>query len=337
MEESKSKNCLNCKSPVETNQAYCPHCGQKNQATSWSFLAVISTFFVNLFNVDAKLYLTLRDIWVPAKLTLAYIKGKRASYYHPMRLLLVSLFSFIGVLIYFGNFESLDQFDSKVERTKADLFLIDQLDSLKTMLDSSQHRHIDTLIARQDYALDSVNLMSGIIKMDLGRIKTKEIFQSTPEEIIENQKIDHWLLKLWIHQAYKIFKNPKGMIVYMISNMSWAVLLLILFMSLMAKLVYIRSKRYYVEHFLLYSEITSFSSLCGIILLGIRYIIGFDFEIWFLLWVLCTLIYSFLSSKKYYGDSTSKTILKFIILSFCMFFLAMLLLTLIGALAFLIY
>lgn len=96
-------HCLNCKSELLVNSKFCSLCGQKAVANKLSLFVLIQDFFTNFFNLESKIWRTLRDIWIPGKLTQMYVSGRRASYYNPLRILLVSLVTFVTLLLFSLN------------------------------------------------------------------------------------------------------------------------------------------------------------------------------------------------------------------------------------------
>ncbi len=96
MDAENKITCLNCGHRFSAGYAYCPHCGQANRKNDLSLKYVISEFLSANFNLDAKIFNTLRLLlFSPGKLTREYLDGKRQQYVSPVRLYL--LFS----LVYF--------------------------------------------------------------------------------------------------------------------------------------------------------------------------------------------------------------------------------------------
>jgi hypothetical protein len=96
MIESNKTTCPNCGNDFDKSFAYCPYCGQANKKLNLSFKYVVSEFLAASFNVDSKLFITLKLLLLkPAKLTHEFLAGKRAKYISPIRLyLLISLVYF---------------------------------------------------------------------------------------------------------------------------------------------------------------------------------------------------------------------------------------------------
>ena len=93
-------NCLNCDQELLREAKHCSNCGQKVALQNLSVWSIVSDFFSNLFNIEAKIWRTFRDIWKPAMLTTAYIAGKRVMYYNPIRIFIIALFTFFALYVF---------------------------------------------------------------------------------------------------------------------------------------------------------------------------------------------------------------------------------------------
>ena len=125
-------DCLNCQSQINFSEKYCSTCGQKTKVSALSILSIVKDFLSNLFNVENKIWSTLRDIWIPGKLSLAYIEGKRAQYYNPIRIFLIVLFTFFTVTLLTINekIQGLNEFSTALEENVWTDNLIAKYDSL---------------------------------------------------------------------------------------------------------------------------------------------------------------------------------------------------------------
>jgi len=96
-------NCKNCNQTLEEKSNYCPLCGQKN-ISKLNIKFVLGEFFQTMFNVDSKLFITLKYlVFKPGFLTKEYISGKRVSYLPPIRIYLVLSFIFFFLISVFDN------------------------------------------------------------------------------------------------------------------------------------------------------------------------------------------------------------------------------------------
>lgn len=124
--------CLNCDQELIANAQHCSQCGQKVKIQHLSFWSIVSDFFSNLFNVEAKIWRTLRDIWKPARLTIAFISGKRVMYYNPIRIFIITLFTFFALFL-FNIRDSFQSIDATVNSKKQEIWklnLAEDYDSL---------------------------------------------------------------------------------------------------------------------------------------------------------------------------------------------------------------
>ena len=82
-----SKTCNNCN--AELYGEYCSKCGQKNKELNLSIITLIQEYFINLFSLDSKIFITLKHlITKPGFLSNEYIKGRQKKYVLPGKLYL---------------------------------------------------------------------------------------------------------------------------------------------------------------------------------------------------------------------------------------------------------
>ncbi|MCC6287504.1 MAG: DUF3667 domain-containing protein [Chitinophagaceae bacterium] len=83
--ERKEKNCLNCN--AEVTGRFCQVCGQENIEPKESVWHLITHFFYDITHFDGKFFSTVKYLLVrPGFLTAEYIRGKRMTYLHPIRM-----------------------------------------------------------------------------------------------------------------------------------------------------------------------------------------------------------------------------------------------------------
>ncbi len=113
-QERTDKNCLNCGTTVEDR--FCPHCGQENLEPKETVGHLFLHFFEDLTHFDGKFLNTIKTLLTrPGFLTEEYIKGRRATYLHPIRMyfFISATFFFILMTFFIGGSSSL--FDSDVK------------------------------------------------------------------------------------------------------------------------------------------------------------------------------------------------------------------------------
>ena len=116
--ERKEKVCLNC--GAEIHGRYCHVCGQENlepKETVWHMLRHI---IEDITHFDGKFFSTLRYLLLrPGFLSLEYMKGRRASYLHPMRMYLFT--SALFFLVFFSFFAHPVHYDEATIRLRDSL------------------------------------------------------------------------------------------------------------------------------------------------------------------------------------------------------------------------
>lgn len=113
--ERKEKNCLNCN--AEVLGRYCQVCGQENIEPKESAWHLITHFFNDVTHFDGKFFSTVKYLlFKPGFLTYEYVRGKRTTYLHPIRLyVFTSAFFF---LLYFSFISSHNNEKEGVEGIK---------------------------------------------------------------------------------------------------------------------------------------------------------------------------------------------------------------------------
>jgi len=92
----KDKNCLNCYNP-NVEERFCPKCGQENIENRMSLKGIIFHFFEDLTHYDSAFFKSIKYLlFNPAKLTLAYLDGRRKIYVAPIK-----LYFFISFITFF--------------------------------------------------------------------------------------------------------------------------------------------------------------------------------------------------------------------------------------------
>ncbi len=100
LKERAEKNCLNCQ--TEMQGRYCHVCGQENIEPKESFWHLVTHFTYDVTHFDGKFFSTLRYLlFKPGFLSKEYLRGRRASYLHPIRMYVFT--SALFFLIFFST------------------------------------------------------------------------------------------------------------------------------------------------------------------------------------------------------------------------------------------
>lgn len=382
--------CLNCQSEIILSEKYCSSCGQKTKISALSIFSIVKDFLSNLFNVENKIWSTLRDIWIPGKLSLAYIEGKRAQYYNPIRIFLIVLFTFFTVTLLKINegIQSLNEFSTAQEENVWAENLITKYDSLvqnrfvfedstafkvalftensnnalldSIELDSESSEELEKVGENNNTEdLDSINIIVDSLKesqsakfnLDLNskdglkidgsdgmlfqNIPTADLYKLSLPELKAKHGKGNKYYELGLEQLQKIFKDFSGSLQFLISNGTWAIIAIILLLSLSFKLMYIRHNYLYAEHFIFHLYGHTRMLLLLLLISIISSIIGSGIITSILNWALfiSAPIYLYLCMKRFYFQAPSKMKLKFVftlfiiyplIISICMLLITLL-------------
>lgn len=86
--------CQNCHYPLAELDKFCPNCGQQNTDGHVSLHDLWHEVTHYFMHVDNKIFITIKDLLIPGKLTEAFFKGHRKRYIHP-----INLFFVVGVIM----------------------------------------------------------------------------------------------------------------------------------------------------------------------------------------------------------------------------------------------
>lgn len=251
-----SKPCLNCDTVLLADASHCHHCGQAIKEARMTVRGLFSDFFSNLFNLDGKIWRTLRYMWKPAYLAKEYVSGRRMRYFNPARFFAVNLILHFLLLTYTMSYSELrlDTIEDVAGITKSEL--LTQYDTIATsLIPSADSLEIDTLrsaLFGDAKPVDEDTLFSNVkvVFSDMSGygILKKDAYSLSPEELYEKYEItDRWH-RLFIRQTIRINMNKESTLTYIIGNLSWVVILVLFFIAILMKLLYIRGGYYYVEH-----------------------------------------------------------------------------------------
>ncbi len=138
------------------------------------------------------------------------------------------------------------------------------------------------------------------------RIPSREIYELTPDSILEKYKITGFWYKMGFKQGIKSTQNPSGLIHFYIARLFWATVTMLPALALFLSLMYWRRKRFYVEHlvFLIHFNTAAFLILIPTLFVSKYYPLVIPFYApWFCIHFIASL-------KAYYQQNWGKTLLK---------------------------
>jgi len=310
---------------------YCGVCSQKLKSSKVTVSSLAKEFLMSFFNLDSRFFQTMGNIIFPGTLTRKYIDGKRKSYINPARLFLFSLVFFFAVLSYFFNSSDFEMginndLETYANQTKQKAIYDSLLLDIK--IDSTAAKKIRSrLFPNLNVSFqDSIEITQTGSMVSIGGFSNKKFYigdiaSMEEDEFVDHYRIDGRIQRLLTKQVLRVNRNPKAVSSFMIGNMLWAVVLGILFLALVMKLLYIRNKKYFVEHLILQMHVHSFSFILLGVLILIRLSTNTDNEILSGIGFISILVYLFIAFKRYYGQGFFKTLFKVLFTLFSYLFI----------------
>ena len=283
LKERKEKNCLNCNAEVQGK--YCHICGQENFEPKETFWMLATHFAYDVLHFDGKFFSTLKYLLLkPGFLSHEYLRGRRASYLHPIRMYVFT--SAIFFIIFFSFIVKTDEITKAISSEHSPLSE-EHIDILKDSLsvaytktkDSVQKQKIEKMISAINYfsedtakhKIDSTSKRSLKDTVDIGLNQkshfkvfgdknlpeTEKEYDSIQNSLPENER-DGWFGRMankWaigVNDKYK--KNPddfkKDFIEKFFHSVPQVMFVTLPLIALFMQLLYIRKRRevFYVNH-----------------------------------------------------------------------------------------
>lgn len=325
--------CLNCHYPLPEQAAYCHKCSQKVTDGRITFGEMLSEFAGAVFNFDSRFFQTVGALFIPGKLTTEYFKGRHRRFVHPLRVFLVMTIGMIAAATFsIDDPDFMDlQRDLDREKSKSHRYeYLVELDSLKDQTSDQFATNIttaalDTLFKKvmhgekelnQDstnlFSLDNLNFSKNV------KIAVNDLLELETAEILELYQIKGTANRFMVAQHIRLRKKGTNFGNYLLGNIVWMVFLMMPFLALILKLLYIRRKYYYVEHlvFSFHAHAFAFAVYTFMILFGHHnegWIIGGGF--------ILLAFYLYKALRRVYGQGRFKTLLKYIFMGVSYIFL----------------
>jgi len=308
--ERADKTCLNC--GTEVVGRYCHKCGQENIEIKENFLSLIRHFIEDITHFDGKFFKTIKVLLLkPGFLTKEYLKGKRATYFHPIRMYVFTSFFFF--LIYFSFYQKDKDF---------------AVSNISTIEKSNKEKAKDTIA---DTILKSFYEDSTIKER---KYTVKEYDSLIKIGAVDDNWLDQKVIRKSIYLSEK-YNGNKGQMLTDFFNKSIHTFPQVLFITLplialLLMLLYIRrtDKFYFVHHaiYTIHVYCASFIfMLLGLWLNSLLKLIhlqnGLVNSLLTFLLYLISFYYLYKSMKVFYGQSVIKTFTKYFILLILSFFI----------------
>lgn len=332
--QRKEKDCLNCGTIVQGK--YCHNCGQENVEPKETFWHMVTHFFYDITHFDSNFFTTVKDLlFRPGFLSKEYMKGKRVSYLHPVRMYVFT--SAIFFLLFFSFFATGDEVKMNItgpikpEEKREYIKDLEQkladkpgneilIRSIALLKDTSKEVTVqDILSVNPDFlAINFIN----------SSYRNRKEYDSL-QQLFPSSKRDGWLMRRIVYKQIDINKKYQGNPNELLKDLSESVLhrlpymLLISlpFFALLLKFLYVRRKQfYYADHgvFAIHLYVFTFLLLLSVFSLrALQNATGWDF-ITFLVIILVLILFFYLykAMRNFYGQGRWKTFFKFLFVSF---------------------
>ncbi len=313
-EESEVEKCLNCS--VQLEGSYCHNCGQPNRHFIRFFPKVLWDMINEAFDFDSRIFRTLMPLlFMPGRLSMEYIAGRRARYVNPLRLyIFLSVIFFISISLFTDTGDGIQVNPTSGVNSRSrtvDDAAIEEIENPKSA-DDSKPRGLDRTDGEFDIKLENGKLWN---------VKTNPItFAGVFSEETTNE-LNIFLMNL-VEKLDHAIKNDTSVLVEEFLNAIPQLMFILLpLFALLLKITYVFKKRYYMEHLIvaLHSHCFIFFSLLLIILFNalsewlVEHIWLIDTLNWLVIilaiWIPLNI---YITQKKIYAQGYVLTTMKFI-------------------------
>lgn len=335
--EKGQRYCPNCHYPLPHYGEFCSNCGQRYTDGRVPLKYLLQDFLDNVLNIDSKFFRTTWSLTSPGKLTNEFFKGHHKRYASPGRLFFVATVVHFAVLGFLINDRLSSGLGEWIEDGKREAYVRPILDSLQ-----NEREKLNAQFPNQplvDEVFDSVLTHLGGTKRDSQSVEymafgndwlpeitpvvfsTQELYSKSPAELADEKKITGKLDRLIFQQVVKLVTHADDFGPYALGQLVWMVILMMPALALILKLLYVRRKRYFVEHLVFSFHYHAFSFwIVSIMLLVMTWTNGWDNEtaaaIIPSLVVFGIMIYLFIAMRRVYKQGFFKTFIKYNILNF---------------------
>ena len=325
---------MNC--GTEVVGRYCHQCGQENLETKESFWHLITHFFYDFTHFDGKFFSTLKYLVIkPGFVSAEYMKGKRASYLHPIRMYIFTSAIFFIILFWVYSIEKLDfgKATNILNSDSAALFAKQNALKFAGSHEDSMDilRGIDSI--KKDIPIDRINKKTGGVRFSLDTLSFKSIAEyDSVQNALPQEDRDGWLGKrirkreILITERYNgdrsaFWKDVFNNFLHQFPKLFFISLPIFAFIL---KLLYIRRRSfYYTDHAIFSIHLYIFSFILLLVMIGFQKLADlWPAGIWdwitLFLW-LYWLYYGYRAMRKFYGQGRLKTIVKYFLLTIASF------------------
>ncbi len=304
-------DCRNCNTNI--SGPYCHSCGQKAAHLHKPIWELAEDMLHSVLHWDGRLGLTLRQLFLrPGSMTLDWVNGQQMRYVPPIRLFIFISLLLVAVLAFS---------DVALVRVNSTIAPIDQT-PMNCMIDA-WHKNVKL----EDYeCVDENHQVKTVNSITMRGTSNDLLFftlipPSLPQDnLIEDSQIKTKntdkksidFVKKIQETVNEINRNPKVANELISHSITRFMIIAVPLMAIILKLLYIRRKKYLVEHILFSLHVHTFFFLGLLICLVLTWMsrgaIGGS-QLLGILWFIYS-IHFLLAQKKFYAQGWTKTIIK---------------------------
>lgn len=324
------KKCPNCGTWMDDSKGeYCPGCGQKYTTGLVTVRQLLADGFEAVFNFESKAYKTFYHLFVPGRLTNEYLAGRQKRYVTPLRLFLLTAILHFAVIAYLVDrfagpqIEQALVVDQSRKAFRADFGA--ELDSVMQETQDSIYRNtpqvaaaFDTVRSKINYTINDSTNLGSLTFMDMQtqtlKVDNRDLYGLSVGEILDKYEVEGFSSRLITRQQIRIVREADNAIGFFLGKLTWMVLLMMPALALILKLLYIRRRRYYIEHLIFSFHYHAFAFL----LLSLTAMLDVWLETYGVLTGIgfgAVLIYLFVAMVRVYRQNWFKTLVKFFVLN----------------------
>jgi hypothetical protein len=338
----KLEKCLNCGKELSKSDNFCSNCGQENKDQNVSIFRFFQDFISNYLNFETVFFQTLPAfIFKPGKLTNTFNEGKRRKYIHPIRLYLIgSLFYFFVASLavpkdVLDRFMSGDLTPEQINENTGGIvkFNLEAGKTLDSLKKSGELDGLNQLGVNMDSAQMNFQKIEGFNKtiedsISRGKRDWRELRKLAVDLEVSDSAFDSAISKtsfniftgLDSEQKRRFVANSGLFISSAVQNLPIMMFILLPFFAFILWVLYVRSKKYYIEHLIHGIHLHSFAYF--IYGLGSLWMFetGTGIALVFSLCFIWVTTYAYLSLLNVSKQGWFKTLLKFWVLGLFYFF-----------------
>jgi hypothetical protein len=295
--------CLNCGDP--TVGQFCPTCGQRKVDVRVSLRRMLREVMDDQLSVNSTLPRTLGALlFLPGRLTREYVQGHVVRYIPPFRLYLVTSLLFFVALSFVADPDNMSV--RAVGEVNEDSVRTARIADSVLLAHARQKGEDTVKLAAAARRSGSADPGSGI---QLAGADTTKVPAFVKPLLRRIDAAEERLNAMPRREALRT------MIAAFEDNASAGVFVMMPLFALILKLLYVRRRRFYVEHFVFALHVHAFAFFtAGVMMLARVGALNLVLAGWFVL-------YLFLALKRVYGEGVVRTFVKYIILAISYTFL----------------